>query len=123
MRLFRPGDRRRRGRAGDRLRVAFVLVILLLLEFYLRPSIVAGRHGLPDFLVLVRLLLAMREEPGVAALTGFLIGLVIDVMNPARFGAGMLANVLVTRAVWTFDLLCRQYPCQWCPVLHRHLGA
>jgi rod shape-determining protein MreD len=95
MRLFRGGERRRRGHAGDRLRVAFVLLILLLLEFYLRPSIVAGHRGLPDFLVLVLLLLAIREEPGVAALTGFLIGLVIDVMNPARFGAGMLANVLV----------------------------
>jgi rod shape-determining protein MreD len=95
VRLFRPSDRRRRGRTGDRLRVAFVLVVLLLLEFYLRPSIVAAQHGMPDFLILVLLLLAIREEPGVAALTGFLIGLVIDVMNPARFGAGMLANVLV----------------------------
>lgn len=95
MRRFRPSDRRRRGHAGDRLRVAFVLLILLLLEFYLRPSIVAGQHGLPDFLILMLLLLAIREEPGIGALTGFVIGLVIDVMNPARFGAGMLANVLV----------------------------
>jgi rod shape-determining protein MreD len=95
MRLFRQGDRRRRGHTGERLRVAFVLCILLLLEFYLRPSVVAGQHGLPDFLILVLLLLAIREEPGVGALTGFVIGLVIDVMNPAHFGAGMLANVLV----------------------------
>lgn len=80
---------------GDTIRVAFVLVLLLLCEFYVRPSVISGEHGLPDFLILVLLLLAIREEPGVAALTGFLIGLAIDVMNPARFGAGMLANVLV----------------------------
>lgn len=95
MRIFRPSDRRRRGHLGDRLRVGFVLLILLLLEFYLRPSIVEGKHGIPDFLILVLLLLAIREEPGVGALTGFLIGLVIDVLTPARFGAGILANVLV----------------------------
>jgi rod shape-determining protein MreD len=95
MRVFRPGDRRRRGRTGGRLRVSFVLLVLLFLEFYLRPSIIESPHGMPDFLVLVLLLLAIREEPGVGALTGFVIGLVVDVMTPAHFGAGILANVLV----------------------------
>ena len=95
MSRFRPGDRRRRGRGGDRLRVTVVLLVLFLLEFYLRPSMVAGRHGMPDFLVLALLLLAIRERPGIGALTGFVIGLVIDVLTPARFGAGILANVLV----------------------------
>ena len=95
MRIFRPSDRRRRSRTADQLRVGFVLGVLLLLEFYLRPSFVESQHGMPDFLILMLLLLAIREEPGVGALTGFLIGLLIDVLTPAHFGAGILANVLV----------------------------
>ena len=95
MRLFAAGDRRRRTRFSDRFRIGAVLVVLLLLEFYLVPSIVEVQHGMPDFLVLMLLLLAIREEPGVGALTGFMIGLVVDVLTPAHFGAGILANVLV----------------------------
>ena len=95
MRLFAGGDRRRRSRFSDRFRVGVVLVVLLLLEFYLVPSVVESKHGMPDFLILMLLLLAIREEPGVGALTGFLIGLVVDVLTPAHFGAGILANVLV----------------------------
>ena len=95
MRVFRPSDRRRRSRFGDRLHVVVVLLVLLLAEFYLRPSFVESPHGMPDFLVLVLLLLAIREKPGAGALTGFAIGLVIDVLTPAHFGAGILANVLV----------------------------
>jgi rod shape-determining protein MreD len=95
MRIFRQGDRRRRSRGSDRLRVGFVLLVLAFLEFYLRPSLIESPHGMPDFLILMLLLLAIREEPGVAALTGFVIGLVIDVLTPAHFGAGILANVVV----------------------------
>lgn len=95
MRLFTAGDRRRRSRFSDRFRVGAVLVVLLLLEFYLVPSVVETTHGMPDFLILMLLLLAIREEPGVGALTGFMIGLVVDVLTPAHFGAGILANVLV----------------------------
>jgi len=90
-----PMDRRRRTRRSDKIRVAFVFLLLLLLEFYLRPSMVEARHGMPDFLVLLLLLLAIRESPGGGALTGFFIGLIVDVLNPARFGAGILAHVLV----------------------------
>jgi rod shape-determining protein MreD len=95
MRTVRSSDRRRRTRKGDRLRVVFVMLLLLLLEFYLRPAIIEVRHGAPDFLILVLLLLAIRRSPGVAAMIGLLIGLVIDVLTPAHFGAGILANVLV----------------------------
>jgi rod shape-determining protein MreD len=91
-------DRRRRvrgaGDRGDGVRVAAVLVILLLLEFYLRPSLTAWR-GMPDFMMLALLLLAIRQSPGTAAITGFIIGLLMDVLTPARFGAGILAHVLV----------------------------
>jgi rod shape-determining protein MreD len=95
MRTFRAGDRRRRSRSTDVFRVGFVLLVLLLLEFYLVPSVVSVPHGMPDFLVLILLLLAIREEPGLGALTGFAIGLLIDVLTPAHFGAGILACVLV----------------------------
>jgi rod shape-determining protein MreD len=71
--------------------------MLLLLEFYLRPSLVEGRW-VPDFLVLALLLLCLRSRPGVAAIYGLLVGVVIDVLTPARFGANMLAHVLVA---WT----------------------
>ncbi|HEY4101592.1 MAG TPA: rod shape-determining protein MreD [Gemmatimonadales bacterium] len=91
----RPFDRRRRrSRRSDRWRVVFVLVLLMFLEFYLRPSLFES-HAAPDFLLLVLLLLAIRERPGAGAFTGFIIGLVIDALTPARFGAGILAHVLV----------------------------
>ena len=77
------------------MRVAFVMVLLLLLEFYFRPAVIEPRHGAPDFLVLVLLLLAIRRTPGVAAVIGFAIGLLLDVMTPAHFGAGLTASVLV----------------------------
>ena len=79
---------------GEGVRVATVLVILLLLEFYLRPSLTDWR-GMPDFLVLALLLLAIRQQPGAAAVTGLVVGLLADVLTPARFGAGILAHVVV----------------------------
>ncbi|MES1259876.1 MAG: rod shape-determining protein MreD [Gemmatimonadota bacterium] len=75
--------------------MGFVLLVLLVLEFYMVPSLVESPHGMPDFLILILLLLAIREKPGLGALTGFAIGLVIDVLTPAHFGAGILASVLV----------------------------
>ncbi|MEP6589554.1 MAG: rod shape-determining protein MreD [Gemmatimonadota bacterium] len=83
-----------RRRSSDKFRVAVVIVALLVAEFYLRPSLVEGR-GMPDFLMLALLLLAIRQRPGVAAITGFAVGLLVDVLTPARFGAGILAHVLV----------------------------
>jgi rod shape-determining protein MreD len=50
---------------------------------------------MPDFMVLALLLLAIRQRPGTAAVTGFVIGLLVDVLTPARFGAGILAHILV----------------------------
>ncbi len=90
----RPIDRRRRGRAPSRWRLVAAVCLLLLLEFYVRPSLIAGR-GMPDFLMLVLLLLAMRQPPGLAAVTGLVVGTIADVLTPARFGAGMLAHTIV----------------------------
>ena len=88
------GEGPRHRRSSDKFRVAVVIVGLLLLEFYLRPSLVEGR-GMPDFLLLGLLILAIRQRPGSAAMTGFAVGFLVDVLTPARFGAGILAHVLV----------------------------
>jgi rod shape-determining protein MreD len=88
------GEGPRYRRSSDRVRVTLVIAILLLLEFYLRPSLIEGR-GMPDFLLLALLLFCLRVSPGVAALVGLCVGFVIDVLAPARFGANMLAHVLL----------------------------
>lgn len=82
-----------RGRGGPG-RVALVITVLLGLQFYARPRLWDGRVA-PDFLVVALLLLAIRSRPGTAALIGFLLGLVTDVLTPAHFGAGMLALTIV----------------------------
>jgi rod shape-determining protein MreD len=91
---IRTADRRRRSPRGARVRIALVIALLLLLEFYLRPSLIDGR-GMPDFLILGLLLIAIRQSPGQAAVTGLVVGLLTDVLTPAHFGAGMLAHVIV----------------------------
>lgn len=94
------GEGPQRRRSSDRFRVAVVVSLLVLLEFYLRPSLVAG-HGVPDLMMLALLLLAMRQRPGTAAVTGFIVGFVMDVLTPAHFGAGILAHVVVAwAAAW-----------------------
>jgi rod shape-determining protein MreD len=77
-----------------------ILGLLLLLHFYLRPRLYAGR-GAPDFLLLALLIVAFRSRPGTAAVAGFVVGFVGDVLTPARFGAGMLAHTIVAYlAAW-----------------------
>ena len=90
----RASDRGRRTRSSDRSNIWIVIGMLVVVEFYIRPSLVSGR-GLPDFLLLALLLFSMRSRPGTAAVVGLLIGFVSDVLTPAHFGAGMLAHVLV----------------------------
>ncbi len=85
-----PSHRRR----SDRLRISLVIGILLLLEFYLRPSLIEGR-GMPDFLLLALLILCLRLSPGWAAVMGLLVGATLDVLTPARFGANMIAHVIL----------------------------
>jgi rod shape-determining protein MreD len=82
-------SRRRR-----RLQIALVLFGLVAAHFYLRPRLWDGRAA-PDFLLLALMLLAIRSRPGAAAVAGFAVGLVTDVLTPARFGAGALAHTLV----------------------------
>lgn len=77
-----------------------VVVLLVALHFYLRPRMYAGR-GAPDFLLIALLIVALRSRPGTAAVAGFLVGLVTDVLSPVRFGAGALAHTVVAwGAAW-----------------------
>ncbi len=91
---FRTGERSRRTRSTDRFRVGLVILFLVIGDAYLLPSLVAG-PWLPDLLVLALLLLAIRQRPGLAAVTGFVVGLIADVLTPAHFGSQILAHVLV----------------------------
>jgi len=68
--------------------------LLAALHFYVRPRLWDGRAA-PDFLLLALLLVAIRARPGIAALAGFVVGLVTDVLTPASFGAAALAHTVV----------------------------
>ena len=80
-------------RRGDG-RLYLGLALLLALHFYVRPRIFDGRAA-PDFLFLALMLVAIRARPGLAAVAGFLFGLVSDALTPASLGAGALANTVV----------------------------
>ncbi len=79
-------------RGSGRLILGFVLLVAL--HFYVRPRIWDGRAA-PDFLILGLILFATRARPGVAAVAGFCVGMVSDVLTPAHFGAGALAHTMV----------------------------
>lgn len=77
-----------------RLPLWLALAVLALLHFYVRPRFFNGPWA-PDFLLVGLLLYARRRPAGPAAIAGFLVGLMLDVLAPTRFGAGMLAHTLV----------------------------
>ena len=78
----------------SRVQLLLVMILLLVLQFYVRPRLWDARIS-PDFLLIALMLFAMRSSPGVAALAGFAVGLIADTLTPARFGAGALAHTLV----------------------------
>jgi rod shape-determining protein MreD len=84
----------------SRLTFALGLVVLLLLQYTLRP-LLAWRVEV-DWQLIALVLLALRVRPGIAALTGFGLGLVMDAMVPAAFGAAALALTLVGYAAARF---------------------
>ena len=79
---------------GNRAQLTLVMLVLVVLQFYLRPRLGNARIS-PDFLLIGLMLFAMRSGPGVGAVAGFLVGLIEDALTPARFGAGALAHTLV----------------------------
>jgi rod shape-determining protein MreD len=81
------------------LRTALAFVILIVLHYTLRPML--AWRAEPDFLLIATLLVAIRVRPGVAALLGFLLGLVSDALTVHAFGAGALAlSVIAFSASW-----------------------
>jgi rod shape-determining protein MreD len=75
-------------------RLAFVMLLLVILHFVLRPFL-ADSRGAPDFLLLALLVFAVRARPGDAAIAGFVVGLLADSLTPIAFGAGALAHTCV----------------------------
>jgi len=78
----------------SRVQLLLVMLLLVVLQFYLRPRLWDARIS-PDFLLIALMLFAMRSSPGLAAVAGFAVGLIADTLTPARFGAGALAHTLV----------------------------
>lgn len=78
----------------SRVQLLLVMVLMLVLQFYVRPRLWDARIS-PDFLFIALMVFAMRTSPGVAALAGFVVGLMVDTLTPARFGAAALAHTLV----------------------------
>jgi rod shape-determining protein MreD len=78
----------------SRAQLLLVMLLLVVLQFYVRPRLWDARIS-PDFLLIALMLFAMRSRPGLAALAGFAVGLIADALTPARFGAGALAHTLV----------------------------
>jgi rod shape-determining protein MreD len=81
-------------RRVTRVQLALVLLLLLVLQFYLRPRLWNARVS-PDFLLIGLMLFAMRSGAGAGAVAGFLVGLIEDTLTPARFGAAALAHTIV----------------------------
>ena len=73
-----------------------VFVLLLALHFTIRPLI--GTRISLDFLVIAVLLAAVHVRPGIAAVIGFVTGLIADSLTPLSFGAGALAMSAVGSA-------------------------
>ncbi|HEY3013222.1 MAG TPA: rod shape-determining protein MreD [Gemmatimonadales bacterium] len=78
----------------SRAQLILVMLLLLVLQFYVRPRLWNARVS-PDFMLIGLMLFAMRSGAGAGAVVGFLVGLIEDTLSPARFGAGALAHTLV----------------------------
>jgi rod shape-determining protein MreD len=81
-------------RRVTRAQLGLLLLMLLVLQFYLRPRLWSARVS-PDFLFIGLMLFAMRSGAGAGAFAGFLVGLIEDTLTPARFGAAALAHTVV----------------------------
>ena len=72
---------------ANRVQLVLVLLLMVVLQFYLRPRLWGPRVS-PDFLFLGLMLVALRSSPGIAALAGFLVGLAGDALTPGAVRGG-----------------------------------
>ncbi|MCC6319399.1 MAG: rod shape-determining protein MreD [Gemmatimonadaceae bacterium] len=80
-------------------RIALLFAFLLALHFSVRPLM--QWRAQPDFLVVAVMLAAVRVRPGVAAILGFVTGLLADSLSPGAFGIAAFAlSVLGFAASW-----------------------
>ena len=75
-------------------RLGLVLLLLIVLQFALRPFLGDPRVA-PDFLLLALLVYALRSTPGRAAIAGFVLGVLVDALTPVAFGSAALAYTVV----------------------------
>jgi rod shape-determining protein MreD len=84
----------------SRLTFALGIALLLLLHHTVRPLL--GWRIEVDWQVIALVLVALRSRPGIAALVGFVLGIVMDAMVPAALGAAALVLTLVGYAAARF---------------------
>lgn len=80
---------------GDRLRFGAVLLLLVVLDFALRPFLDPLGPAAPDLLLLALLVFSIRARPGAAAAGGFVTGIVVDSLYPVPFGTWAFAHTCV----------------------------
>ncbi len=80
-------------RSLDAFRVLIAFLVLVLLQYTVRPML-GWQYG-PDFLLVALLVVAVRVRPGTAAAIGLLVGLVSDSIGTGPFGAASLAMAVV----------------------------
>jgi rod shape-determining protein MreD len=74
-------------------RTAVICAILIVLHYTLRP-LLAWRASI-DFLIIALMFGSVRMRPGLAALFGFVLGLVSDSLSMGAFGAAALGMSVV----------------------------
>jgi rod shape-determining protein MreD len=70
-------------------RALISFLILIVLNYTLRPLL--GWRAPIDFLLIGVMLVAVRVRPAVAAVIGFIVGLIADSLTPESLGAGAIA--------------------------------
>jgi rod shape-determining protein MreD len=78
---------------GSAMRAWIGLALLITAHFAVRP-LFAGPVTV-DFVLIAMLFASVRLRPGLAALTGFLIGIALDALAPGNFGAAALVLTLL----------------------------
>ncbi len=77
--------------------LAGVGVLLLLIAHFSIRTVIGGPAPI-DFIAIAVLFLAVGVRPGVAAIIGFVAGVIVDSLTPTSFGAATLAFTFVAYA-------------------------